>query len=217
MFSPSRIGLAASRYYGFYWLLQKKLEISPGKVHPLSAEAVRIYIITLWFVAVSDRPSVCCATSTTSWCLLCDSYSYIPAFAVPLTSDSQSLRTPLRLANRTHLLYAIGELSSPRSKLLSPILYLWQKWCPFEAHTKAIAAMPPIVGTVRSSTVRHNSENLTSIFISAIWFSLSLISLSSPLLVWLNLSFDIKSFKLQISWVKFRKSMRLMGRTKRRY
>ena len=93
-------------------------ETSLGKVHPLSTEAAGIYINGLWFISISDQPSVRCATSTTQSCLLCHSCSCIPVFAVPLTSDYSSRNTPLRLANRAHLLYAIGELSSPKSAKL---------------------------------------------------------------------------------------------------
>ncbi len=39
-------------------------------------------------------------------------YTCIPTFAVPLTSDYGSLRTPLRLAKYS-LIRAIGELPSP--------------------------------------------------------------------------------------------------------
>ena len=33
-------------------------QLSLGKVHPLSVEPVYIYIVALWFIAISDQPLI---------------------------------------------------------------------------------------------------------------------------------------------------------------
>ena len=83
------------------------------------------------------RALACCATLPTRPSLLCSSCSSVPAFAVPLPSDSRSLGTPLRLTNGLRQLAHKG-LSPSRF-----IRYLYTGGCPCRAHTKAIRPWLP--------------------------------------------------------------------------